>query len=88
MESCITWPEVYRIHAYREDLFNESALMLCFDHENGEFIEVDDAMPGFDEMLLQLGKHLALPPDFMAQVESTECDEDPITVYSRASCPQ
>ena len=45
----ITFGEVFRVHAWRLDLMTATSLMLCFDYDYGESIEVSDGMEGFDE---------------------------------------
>ena len=79
----IRWPEVYRVHAYRLDGGKTSYRVICFDFKDGGYIEVNDSMPGFDEMLARLGKHVSLPPDYRQQVNATKCHEAPLTLYCR-----
>jgi len=79
----ITWSDVYQVHASREDLMTTTARFLYFDFDYGEFIEVDDKMSGFEELLSELGHYLPLPPDYQQRVETTQCGEPPITLYRR-----
>jgi len=79
----ISWPDVYRVHASRLDLITESARVLCFDYDYGEFIEVDESMGGFEEMVSHPGEHLPLPADYKRQIDATQCHADPITLYCR-----
>jgi hypothetical protein len=80
----IRWSDVYRVHAYRIDGIAATHRVVCFDFNNGEFIELNDSMPGFDDMLLHVKDHLSLPSDYKEQVNETRCHETPVTLYRRA----
>jgi hypothetical protein len=79
----IRWSEVYRVHTYRIDGITQTYRAVCFDFDYGEFIEVNDSMLGFDNMLSHLGAHLSLPPNYKQQVDETKCHDSPVTLYSR-----
>ncbi len=83
MEYGIRWNEIYRLYTYRPDVITESCRVIGFDFENGEFIEVDDSMQGFGEMLLRLGEHVVLPVDYQEQVNATKSGQAHITLYRR-----
>jgi hypothetical protein len=75
---------LYRVHAYRLDGITETYRAVCFDFDYGHFIEVNEGMGGFEEMLSHLGEYLRLPADYIKQIEAAKCDADPITLYCRA----
>ncbi len=79
----ILWPDVYRVYASRIDLITESAFVLSFEYDYGEFIEVNEGMEGFDEMVSHLAEYLPLPINYKQQIDATQCDADPIPLYSR-----
>jgi hypothetical protein len=79
----ISWPDVYRVSVFRQDLITEASRVLHFDFDYGEYIEVNDGMEGFDEMVLHLGEYLPLPADYKQRIEMTQCHADPIRLYSR-----
>jgi hypothetical protein len=79
----IHWPDVYRVHTYRMDGITETYRVVCFDFDYGEFIEVNDSMPGFEDMLSRLGDYLSLPSNYKQRINETKCNEDPVTLYHR-----
>jgi hypothetical protein len=79
----ICWLDVYRVHTSRQDLITESSRVLYFDYDYGHYIEVNDGMDGFEEMVSRLGEYLTLPADYRQQIEATQCHAEPVRLYSR-----
>jgi hypothetical protein len=82
-EIFILWSDVYRVHAYNQNQKSDGSVVLCFDFENGEYVEVDDKMDGFHELGSRLKEFLPLRHDYQEQIKRTECNASAITLYSR-----
>ncbi len=79
----ISWPDVYRVHTYRLDGITETYRVLCFDFDYGHFVEVNERMGGFEELLSHLGEYLPLSANYKQQIDATQCHADPTTLYCR-----
>jgi hypothetical protein len=79
----VRWAEVRRVHAYRLTGEGASYRVVCFDLENGGYIEVNESIAGFEDMLSKMGEHLLLPPDYVQQINAIKSHQVPVTLYRR-----
>ncbi|MDO3676643.1 hypothetical protein [Paenibacillus ehimensis] len=80
-EALMEWAEIFRIHYSRceSELYVDRGLI--FDYENGEFVEISDTAEGWDTLLDNLERYLAMEDSTWRQKIADCPNETVITIY-------
>jgi hypothetical protein len=83
--SGITWDEVYCVSGHKLDGVTEVYTCVVLDWEYGEFVELYDQWPGFEQVVAAITERLpGIAPDWFAQVLALGTSDPPLQVWHRA----
>lgn len=76
---------MYCISLYKQDGITEVYTCLVLDWGNGEFLELYDHWPGFEQVAAAITKRLpGIVSDWLEQMVALGVDDPPLKVWHRA----
>lgn len=80
----IPWDEIVCVSGGKLDGITEVYTCVSLDFEYGEFIELDDTMTGFPEVIEAITRRLpGIPEDWFERVSQLSKDDDTIEVWTK-----
>jgi len=80
----IAWNEVFCLSGSKLDGITEVYLCLTLDFEYGEFVELYDVWPGFDEVVAAITTHLpGIDPNWLQKLIALDTDDPPLEIWHR-----
>jgi hypothetical protein len=81
----IAWDEIYSVSGHKLDGITEIYTCIVLDFEYGDFIELYDSSPGFQQVVEAITRRLAgISPDWFTRVERLGVHDSPLEVWRRA----
>jgi hypothetical protein len=78
----IKWEEVYAVSGYKLDGITEVYAVICLEFFYGEFMEIDNEMQGFEDVVSAIGERLqGLDRDWFRRIDSLSVHDSPVTVW-------
>lgn len=78
------WTEIFSISGSKLDLMESECIILSFDNESGEFIELTDRMPGFADAVAAISQHLlGVDADWFSRIAGLSITADPLVIWER-----
>ena len=82
--SGIPWDEISCVSGYKLDRITEIDTCLVLDWGYGEFLELYDRYPGFNQAVARITQQLpGIAPDWFEQVESLGTSDPPVELWPR-----
>jgi hypothetical protein len=81
----MNWDEVYKISGYKSNYITVGTLTyLVFDYDFGEYIEFNDDMEGWDQLIRDLDKYLPISlADWREKLNLTKPNDPILDLYTR-----
>lgn len=81
----ISWEDVYRISGHKLDGVIEVSTCIVLDFEYGEFIELYDCWPGFQQVVSEITRRLpGIGSDWLLHINRLSVDDSPLEVWRRS----
>lgn len=80
----IPWDEIAAVSGSKLDGITEVYTCIYLDFEYGEFIELNDTMPGFSAAVVEIGRRIdGMPDDWFERIEQRTPQDDVLEVWAR-----
>jgi len=82
--SGIRWSEIFRVSGHKLDGITETYTIIELDFEYGEYVELNDAWPGFDQVVKLMSQKLPrLRPSWFAEIQALKPGDEALVVWQR-----
>jgi hypothetical protein len=80
----IAWDEVFSLSGSKLDGVTETYICLILDFEYGEFVELYDNWPGFQDVIESITHRLpGIGPNWFQQVKALTTEDPPLEIWHR-----